>query len=69
MLTAEEYAQLPYEERYPDHVAVLNPNSPEWEAYIIKQYDAEDMRLGWCRYFGPRTSIRYPGLRIQEEGS
>ncbi len=64
MLTAEEYAQLPYEERFPDHVAVPEAGTPEWEeAYLIKikSYEEEDMRRGWCWYFGPRTSIRYPG--------
>jgi len=66
MLTAEEYAQLPYEQRYPDHVAVPEPGTPEWDAYVIKSYNDEDMRRGWCRYLGPRTSSRYPAPSIQE---
>lgn len=62
MLSPKEYAQLPYEQRYPDHIAVPTPDSPEWEAYLMQQHEQADLQRGWCRHLGPRTSSRHPSL-------
>jgi hypothetical protein len=44
MLTAEEYAQLPDELKYPPHV----PGPP-----VLDTAEEQDLKRGWCWY--PRT--------------
>lgn len=65
MLTSEEYTQLSAEEKFPEHVAVPDVDSPEWVGYLLQTYEDIDMQRGWCRYFGPRTSTRYPGQPVE----
>lgn len=47
MLSAEEYAQLPDELKYPPHVA-----SPP----VLATVEEQDLKRGWCWY--PRAGAR-----------
>jgi hypothetical protein len=55
MLTPDEYAQLPEEEKYPPHIA------GSIGVTMRQEQEELDMKRGWCWWFGPRQSIRHPG--------
>jgi GNAT superfamily N-acetyltransferase len=54
MLSAEEYAQLPDELKYPPHVA-----GPP----VLATIEEQDLKRGWCWY--PRLSKPQEGIRIR----
>jgi hypothetical protein len=58
MLTPDEYAQLPEEEKYPPHI----PGSPQ--LFTHQEQEEEDMKRGWCWYLGPHMSSRHYGLSL-----